>query len=211
MSLTSSRIRAVNAVFDAGSFSQAARRLGMSQPAVTQQIRSLEDRFGVTLFERRGGKLMPTALCREFVAVTSQLHGLEAQALAVLRQNDALNGGELRVGLGNAMPGMALISAFHRLYPNIQIAVEMGNWASIIDAVVDQRVDVGVLPDVPGDNRFHREIYCGKAWWRSCTQIIRSRGSKNFLAPTWPGIAWFFGPSSHRRSASWSAHFAPPG
>ena len=159
MSLTSSRIRAVNAVFDAGSFSQAARRLGMSQPAVTQQIRSLEDRFGVTLFERRGGKLMPTALCREFVAVTSQLHGLEAQALAVLRQNDALNGGELRVGLGNAMPGMALISAFHRLYPNIQIAVEMGNWASIIDAVVDQRVDVGVLPDVPGDNRFHREIY----------------------------------------------------
>jgi LysR family transcriptional regulator, low CO2-responsive transcriptional regulator len=158
MSLTSSRIRAINAVFDAGSFSQAARRLGMSQPAVTQQVRSLEDHFGVTLFERRGSKLMPTALCREFVAVTSQLHGLEAQALAVLRQKDALKGGELRIGLGNAMPGMALISAFHRLYPSIQIAVEMGNWASIIDAVVDQRVDVGVLPDVPSDNRFHREI-----------------------------------------------------
>ena len=158
MSLTSSRIRAVNAVFDAGSFSRAARRLGMSQPAVTQQVRGLENHFGVTLFERRGSKLMPTALCREFVAVTTQLHGIEAQALAVLRQNDALKGGELRIGLGNAMPGMALISAFHRLYPNIQIAVEMGNWASIIDAVVDQRVDVGVLPDVPSDSRFHREV-----------------------------------------------------
>jgi len=158
MSLTSSRIRAVNAVFDAGSFSRAARRLGISQPAVTQQVRGLENHFGVTLFERRGSKLMPTALCREFVAVTTQLHGIEAQALAVLRQNDALKGGELRIGLGNAMPGMALISAFHRLYPNIQIAVEMGNWASIIDAVVDQRVDVGVLPDVPSDSRFHREV-----------------------------------------------------
>jgi DNA-binding transcriptional LysR family regulator len=158
MSLTSSRMRAVNAVFDAGSFSQAARRLGLSQPAITQQVRGLENHFGVTLFERRGSKLTPTALCREFVAVTSQLHGIEAQALAVLRQNDALKGGELRIGLGNAMPGMALISAFHRLYPNIQIAVEMGNWASIIDAVVDQRVDVGVLPDVPSDSRFHREV-----------------------------------------------------
>ena len=158
MSLTSSRMRAVNAVFDAGSFSRAARRLGMSQPAITQQVRGLEKHFGVTLFERRGSKLMPTALCREFVVVTSQMHGIEAQALAVLRQNDALKGGELRIGLGNAMPGMALISAFHRLYPNIQIAVEMGNWASIIDAVVDQRVDVGVLPDVPSDNRFHREV-----------------------------------------------------
>jgi len=148
----------VNAVFDAGSFSQAARRLGLSQPAITQQVRGLETQFGVTLFERRGNKLMPTALCREFVAVTSQMRGLEAQALAVLRQNDALKGGELRIGLGNSMPGMALISAFHRLYPNIQIGVEMGNWASIIDAVVEQRVDLGVLPDVPNDNRFRREV-----------------------------------------------------
>jgi len=49
MSLTSSRMRAVNAVFDAGSFSRAARRLGMSQPAITQQVRGLENHFGVTL------------------------------------------------------------------------------------------------------------------------------------------------------------------
>jgi DNA-binding transcriptional LysR family regulator len=158
MSLTSSRMRAVNAVFEAGSFSQAARRLGISQPAITQQVRSLENQFAVTLFERRSNKLLPTGLCREFVAVTSQLHGLEAQALAVLRHKDALQGGELRIGLGNSMPGMALISAFHRLYANVQISVEMGNWASIIDAVVDQRVDVGVLPDVPNDSRFRREV-----------------------------------------------------
>jgi LysR family transcriptional regulator, low CO2-responsive transcriptional regulator len=158
MSLTSSRIRAINAVFEAGSFSQAARRLGISQPAVTQQVRSLEADFGVSLFERRGNDLVPTAVCREFVAVTSQMHGLESQALAVLRQNDALKDGDLRIGIGNSMPGMALISAFHRLYSNIKITVEMGNWASIIDAVVNQRVDVGVLPDVPGDGRFRRQV-----------------------------------------------------
>jgi len=158
MSLTSSRVRAVNAVFEAGSFSQAARRLGVTQPAVTQQVRSLESEFGVGLFDRRGNDLVPTALCREFVAVTSQMSALETQALAVLRQKDALEGGELRIGLGNSMPGMALISSFRRLYSNIQITVEMGNWASIIDAVVNQRVDVGVLPDVPSDGRFRREI-----------------------------------------------------
>ncbi len=158
MSLTSSRVRAVNAVFDAGSFSQAARRLGVTQPAITQQVRSLESEFGVSLFERRGNDLVPTALCREFVGVTSHMSGLETQALAILRQKDALKGGELRIGLGNSMPGMALISSFRRLYSNIQITVEMGNWASIIDAVVNQRVDVGVLPDVPNDGRFRREI-----------------------------------------------------
>src|SRR5262249_2751518 len=158
LSLTSSRMRAVNAVFGAGSFSQAARHLGITQPAVTQQVRSLEQEFGVTLFERRGTQLVPTALCRQFTAVTSRMNALETQALAVLRQNDALKGGELRIGLGNSMPGMALIAAFHRLYSNIQITVEMGNWTSIIDAVVNQRVDVGVLPDVPNDGRFRREV-----------------------------------------------------
>ncbi len=159
MSLTSSRVRVVNAVFEAGSFSQAARRLGVTQPAVTQQIRSLETDFGVVLFERHGGDLVPTMLCRELVNVTSRMWELEAQALTILRQNDAAQGGELRIGLGNSMPGMALISAFRRLYSNVQISVEMGNWASIIDAVVRQRVDVAVLPDVPNDGRFLREIY----------------------------------------------------
>jgi DNA-binding transcriptional LysR family regulator len=158
MSLTSSRVRAVNAVFEAGSFSEAARRLNISQPAVTQQVRSLESEFGVTLFERRGSSLVPTALCREFVGVTAQMNGIEARALAVLRQNDAFKGGELRIGLGNSMPGMALIAAFRRLYANVQISVEMGNWASIIDAVVSQRVDLGILPDVPNDGSFHREV-----------------------------------------------------
>lgn len=158
MSLTSSRVRAVNAVFEAGSFSQAARRLGITQPAVTQQVRSLEEEFGVSLFERRGNGLVPTALCRELAAVTSRMNALEAQALAVLRHKDAFKGGELRIGLGNAMPGMMLIAAFHRLYGDVQITVEMGNWASIIDAVVNQRVDLGVLPDVPSDGRFRRQV-----------------------------------------------------
>ncbi|MGT2499770.1 LysR family transcriptional regulator substrate-binding protein [Bradyrhizobium guangxiense] len=69
----------------------------------------------------------------------------------------SLAGGELRIGLGNAMPGMALIAAFRNLYPKIQINIEIGSWSAIMTAVVDQRVDVAVLPEVPQDNRFRRE------------------------------------------------------
>ena len=158
MSLTSSRIRAINAVYKAGTFSQAAIQLGISQPAVAQLVRDLEIDFGITLFDRRGNGLVPTGLCQQLVSVTSSIEGLEAQALAILKQHTDLKGGELRVGLGNSMPGMALISAFQHLYVNIELRVEMGSWASIIDAVVNRRVDVGVLPDVPGDGRFRREV-----------------------------------------------------
>ncbi|MFZ5784602.1 MAG: LysR family transcriptional regulator [Pseudomonadota bacterium] len=156
--LTSSRIRAVNAVFEAGSFSAAAKRLGISQPAVAQQVRDLETGFGVTLFDRRGNGVVATALCRQLYEVTQRLQGIEARAMAILTQHSVLKGGELRIGLGNAMPGMALISEFQNLYARIAISVEMGSWASIIDAVVDQRVDLGILPQVPDDGRFRREV-----------------------------------------------------
>jgi|SRR5215472_7378373 len=158
MSLTSSRVRALNAVYEAGNFSAAAKRLGITQPAVTQQVRALELDFGLTLFDRRGNNLIPTALCRQLYDVTSHIETSESEALAILRQHEALKGGELRVGLGNSMPGMALISAFQRVYPDVRLLVEMGSWASILDAVVDRRVDVGVLPEVPDDGRFRREV-----------------------------------------------------
>lgn len=158
MSLTSARIRTINAVFEAGTFSAAARRLGISQPAVTQQVREVEAEFGVKLFDRRGNGLVPTAICRQLATVTMRIQAAESEAVSILRQHEMLSGGELRIGLGNSMPGMTLVAAFIRAYPNISIQVEMGSWASIIDAIVDQRVDVAVLPEVPDDGRFRREI-----------------------------------------------------
>ncbi len=156
--LTSSRVRALNAAFEAGSFSAAAKRLNVSQPAVNQQIRDLERGFGVSLFDRRGNGLVPTTLCQQLYGVTARLQDYENEAVAILSQHQELRGGELRVGLGNSMPGMALIASFQRLYPNIQIHVEMGSWSQIIDAAVDQRIDVGVLPEVPNDGRFRLEV-----------------------------------------------------
>ena len=158
MSLTSARIRTINAVFEAGTFSAAARRLGISQPAVTQQVREVETEFGVKLFDRRGNGLVPTAICRQLATVTMRIQTAEGEAVSILRQHEMLSGGELRIGLGNSMPGMTLVAAFMRAYPNITIQVEMGSWASIIDAIVDQRVDVAVLPEVPDDGRFRREV-----------------------------------------------------
>lgn len=158
MALTSSRVRAVNAVFEAGNFSAAARRLGVSQPSVAQLIRELESEFDVRLFDRHGHNLVATALCRQLYAATNRIQAMEADAVAILQQREELAGGELRVGLGNSMPGMALISSFKGLYPKIQIRVEIGNWSDIVAAVIDHRVDVAVLPEVPQDRRFRSEV-----------------------------------------------------
>lgn len=157
VALTWSRVRAVNAVFETGTFAAAARRLGVSQPAVAQLVRELEAEYEVPLFDRHGHTLIATTLCRRLYAATSKVQSIEAEALAILQQRDEVSGGELRIGLGNAMPGMSLIATFRKLAPKVQIGVEIGSWSAIVAAVVDQRVDVAVLPEIPDDGRFRRE------------------------------------------------------
>lgn len=156
MALTLARIRALNAVVETGSMSAAAQRLRISQPAVTQSIRDLEREAGLRLFEKRGRELVPTALCAELHRLTAQAEHWERRAARLLQQHAALELGELHVGLGNSMPGLALIRAFRRICPGVRIHVELGSWSQIIEAVVERRVEVGVLPNVPDDGRFAR-------------------------------------------------------
>lgn len=158
MFLTSARIRAFNAVLETGSFSAAAKKLGLSQPAITQSVREIERMAKVTLFERRGRAVAPTALCSELYRLTAESERCETDALRLLKQHANLETGTFQIGLGNSMPGMALIREFRRRFPGVQVQVELGSWAKIMAAVVEQRVDVGVLPNVPDDGRFARKI-----------------------------------------------------
>jgi len=157
-SLTSARIRALNAVYDEGSYSSAARRLGMSQPAVSQAVQDLEKAFSVQLFERRGRRLVPTDFCMELAPLMEEMRRLEDTALLLLQRGERLETGILRVGIGNLMPGMALIGTFQQRFPNVQVQVHYAVFSDIIDAVLERRVDVGILPNLPKDGRFHSQV-----------------------------------------------------
>lgn len=156
MGLTSSRVRALNALFEEGGYTAAARKLGISQPAVTQHIRELQAEFGVALFERAGGQVVPTRVCRELYKITSEIRRKEDDAVLLLSQEREFDKGTLKLGLGNAMPGMAFVGAFRKRHPGIAVEVEMGSWDRIVQAVEEQRIDVGILPEGPDDRRFRR-------------------------------------------------------
>lgn len=159
MSLTTSRVRALNAVLDEGSYSAAARRLGLSQPAISQAVQDLERAYGVTLFQKRGRQLVPTDLCLELSDITAGIQRLEDDASHILSRGEKIEAGLLRIGLGSLMPGMSIIGAFQKRFPKIQVEVDYAMHAEIIDAVLEQRVDIGVLPNVPKDGRFTSQTY----------------------------------------------------
>lgn len=154
--LTPARLRALMQVAEDGSFAAAARALGVSHTAVAQQIRGFEAEQGVRLFDRAGGALRPTPLARELCEIGERMREAEREAARVLARRDSAGKHRLRVGLGNSMPGIAVIARVIAQHRALSVSVTTGSHQDIMAAVLSRAVDVGILPDVPPDPRFRR-------------------------------------------------------
>ncbi|QPZ90158.1 LysR family transcriptional regulator [Thioclava electrotropha] len=152
--LSLSRLRSVTAVAEEGSFSAAARRLGVSHSAVAQQIRDLERAFGVRLFDKLNGTLCATPLCEQLCDIGARMREAEHDALRILERRGPTGRRRLRVGLGNSMPGIAIVHQLLRQHPSLTVSVESGSHQDILAALLRREVDVAVLPDLPNDRRF---------------------------------------------------------
>ena len=158
MTLSISALQALRSVAETGSFAAAARQLGLTAPGVSQHVHGLEKAYEVQLFTRSNGQLLSTPLC-ERVCESADRMLLEQKALErMLRHHGSLKNGELSVGLGNAMPGMALVANFNKNFPAVPLRVATGSFQKIMRAVLDHSVDVGILPNIPKDSRFRRKV-----------------------------------------------------
>lgn len=146
------QLRAFNAVFKDGSISRAAARLGLTQPAVTAQIRALERAHGVLLFERTGSGMRPTTLARRLYAETDGLDTIADVAADILGASRALEIGELSIAVGAPNPAMALIAEYHRRFPGVRINTSFGNWGEVTAAIRDRRCDVAIATEAPKDD-----------------------------------------------------------
>jgi len=151
--LTYSQLRAFNAVAREGSISRAARRLGVSQPAITAHIRALEKGFGVLLFERTGSGVRMTPLARTLLEQTENIGAVEEIAAEILSASRALHTGELRIAAGAPNPAMSLIAEYRRRYPGVRVTATFGNWAQVCEALFERRCDAAILTGAPKDER----------------------------------------------------------
>lgn len=153
------------AVAEAGSFSRAADRLGISQPSVSQQMRDLEASLRVSLFQRRGKRILLTPSGLVF----------QQHARAVLRQLEAflqdLNHGsaELRGSLHiGVIPVLnvplvpELLGLFGRAHPGVSLVVEEISSTEIETALEDGRMDVGLGFLTRHSPNLRYEALCGE-------------------------------------------------
>lgn len=146
--LKSRQIEAFRAVILSGSATEAAHFLGVTQPAISRLLGDLEYAVGLQLFERKGGKLMPTADGITFYReVERSFVGLERieKAAKDIRER---RGGELRVA---ALPALAtsllpsVTAEFGAARPGVNISLYGMTSPSVLDFVITGRCDLGIV------------------------------------------------------------------
>ena len=150
-----SQIRVFNMVARLSNISAAAGRLGVTQPAITAQIRTLEKAYGVMLFERSNTGVRLTELGRKLYRETASLEEQEEVIEGILGDSSILKTGELRIISGAPSLCVSLVSDFNRLYPGVRLDVRFGNWGRVTGAIFERQADVAILTDPPPDERLH--------------------------------------------------------
>lgn len=147
-------LRVVKAIADAGSITGAATALGYSQPAVSQQIKRLEQRLGVAIVERVGRSVRLTdagrVLARHATAVTTALDAAAGE-LAELR---GLRAARVRLmGFPSASPTIVprLLSDLALRHPGISLTYVEAEPPEAVDAVREDRTDIALTFSYPGD------------------------------------------------------------
>jgi DNA-binding transcriptional LysR family regulator len=127
-------------------FSKAARRLQISQPAVSQQIRSLENCLGTELFLRSGRGATLSDAGKILLPMARELLDLSRRIEETMRSLDGRVVGHLTIGCTTTAGKYMLplvAAAFSQHHPNVQVTIEMCNCASIVDPLLAQEVDLG--------------------------------------------------------------------
>jgi DNA-binding transcriptional LysR family regulator len=135
-------------VAKAGSVNAAARLLHTSQPAISRELRTLEERLGAALFDRLPRGMRLTEAGRVLLGYAERIFGLEEAAERAMRELADLEGGQLAIGASNTLGTYllpAFVAAFHTRYPKVSLNLEVGNTQEIVKAVLDSRCALGFV------------------------------------------------------------------
>lgn len=146
-------LRAFHVVAAEGSFTRAARLLHVTQPTLSQEVKALEQAYSVRLFERSGRGIQLTAFGRQLFEITRRLFAAEQEATEMLAGAGQVEKGRLTVGADAPFHVIPLIKRFSDRHPGPEVKLELGNSAQVLAGLLDTRIDVGVLAQVPGDAR----------------------------------------------------------
>jgi DNA-binding transcriptional LysR family regulator len=152
------QLSAFCAVVERRSFSQAAERLGVTQPAVSLQVRALEKRLGTQLLDRSGRRVEPTEAGWRLYRGAQRMLQLEEQLLDQLAaEGDGAISGELSIGASTGPAAIVvplLLGEFQRANPAVRVRLQVHDTQTVVQLVADRELELGIV----GAARRHRAV-----------------------------------------------------
>jgi DNA-binding transcriptional LysR family regulator len=153
------RLQVFSAVVKHGSFTRAAERLFMTQPAVTFQIKQLEEHFNTRLLERGHGHATPTPAGQIVADYAERILELNEELESRVAELTDDLAGTLNIGSSTTIAAYWLphiLEGFKRTYPRVVPRVSVGNSQLIADRVANRDLDLGLIEIVTDDPSLER-------------------------------------------------------
>jgi DNA-binding transcriptional LysR family regulator len=152
------QLAAFCAVIERRSFSQAADRLGVTQPAVSLQVRALEKRLGTQLLDRSGRRVEPTEAGWRLYRGAQRMLALEDQLVAdVTASGEGALAGDLVLGASTGPAAVAIpvaLAEFQRQNPDVRVYLTVSDTHSVVERVAARELELGIV----GAARRHRGV-----------------------------------------------------
>jgi DNA-binding transcriptional LysR family regulator len=150
--VTLRQLRTFTAALRAGSFAAAAETLHITPPAVTVQMRQLEESAGMPILERSSSGLKSTDAGREIANAALRIEAALAECDDALASLRGLDSGHVAIGVVSTAKYFApqVLGAFARAHPAVEIRLEVGNRAAILGALEANTLDLALTGWPPG-------------------------------------------------------------
>ena len=138
------------------SFSRAAEKRFRTQPAISSQIRSLEEEIGAKILDRSGGKVSLTASGKLFLKYVEDTLEARRAIFTAIAETERVPRGEIIVGAneGTCLHILPEVFAdFKKQYPDVAVNIKRADYAKILESVIDNSVDFGFISLPVTDNR----------------------------------------------------------
>lgn len=156
------RLKVFYTVASENSFTKAAHKHNITQPAVSKHIQELERIYGITLFERRGSSILLTEAGRILYEQAKNIDQIYREIDYRISSLKEEHKGELRLGASTSIAQYVLpeaIARFYNYYPAIKLSLISGNTEQIEQALLDKEIDLAFVEGLPSNHLLHYAEY----------------------------------------------------
>ena len=147
--MTLNQLKYLVTINECGNITLASKKLNLSQPSLTMQIKKLEDELGVKIFNRRNKPFVITELGQKIISQAKKVLLEEKKINDIINQDKEIFTGKLKIGITPSLVSSIsdiIISSFEKKFKNVELVISEVRSEDITNAIEESDIDVGITP-----------------------------------------------------------------